>query len=288
MKEHIELMESLTMESLTPEEKAVVEAHMNQLLASDSTGVLHYAADTQRKIATAADQLQESIKAIQTPEISRNLAELSRYMNVLGFGKTGFFDKILSPKVRLSRLKRKMEHYRGSINQTIHEVDKNRIQLMKNLAAFQYLYEDNQQFLHEISLYIIAVEELIFQFQNNKKEIAGMLIFNKIEHRLHDLKLTHTVAMQMSAQIKLIQENEQLLAEKIQSSLLNMIPLWQMQLTQQVTLAQQQAAKQIDKTAYSEDNNLWEMGQQIAHAVAIIIDLSLDNQKMEKALLESQ
>lgn len=272
------------LESLVPEERAIVDHQMEELLANDMAAVLRYGAEIQEKIAKIAEQLLQSIDHMQTLEISMHLAELSRCMDRLGLGKAGLFDRFLTPKVRLNRLRKNLQQSKVQINQTLHELDKNRIRLMKNLAALTYLSEDNEQRIRALSLAIIAGEELLRQVERGEVDTEKGA---HIERRVLDLTLSHTVAGQMAVQIQLMQRNEQRLAEKIQSSLLNMVPLWQMQIAQQSLFSGQQATEQLDYTAQSADEKLWSMGQEISRAVHVALDLCRDHQKIQQQAKET-
>lgn len=268
--------------SLRPEERRIVNQQIQLLLADDLTGVIRYGTDTQGKIADLSGALMKSVDSFQVLEINRNLTEFSRCMDKLGLRKAGWFDRMRSPKALLNKLKKNTQQYKGQINGTLHELDKNRIQLMKNLAALAYLYDDHLQLFRELTLKIIAGEELLRLFTQGAPEAERVTDRHSIEQRVSELKITHSIALQMTMQMQLMQENEQRLAEKIQSSLLHMVPLWQMQVAQRMLLSEKQAAEQQDKSGRLESDRLWHMGQEIAQAVEDTMSMCQKNQQIEK------
>ena len=244
--------ESLNYDLLTKEEKEAIDEFVNKIDVFDSTQVLQFGASSQAKISEFSDSVLEDVKTKNTGAAGDLLAELVAQIKSFdgditkdskGIGKLFTnakkqFDKIVA---KYSKIEKNIDTIEGGL-------EKDKIQMLKDIAIFDTMYEKNLTYFKEISLYIIAGEkklqelrEVVLPELQKKAQESGEQIdaqkvndmentIHRFEKKLYDLKTTRIISIQMAPQIRLLQNNEAELVEKIQSSITNTIPLWKNQM----------------------------------------------------------
>ena len=243
---------SLNYDELTAEEKKAVDDFNAKIDVFDSTQILQYGAPAQSKISEFSDSILEGVKTKNTGDVGELLADLvgqikSFDASIDGNNK-GLFKIFSNVKKEINTLIAKYSKIETNINTIEKGLDKNKIQLLKDISTFDEMYDKNLEYFKEISLYIIAGERKLDELRNvvlpelkKKAEETGEQLdvqkvqdmeaqINRFEKKIYDLKTTRIISIQMAPQIRLLQNNDAELVEKIQSSITNTIPLWKNQM----------------------------------------------------------
>lgn len=244
---------SLNYDSLTEEEKTAIEEFNKKIDVTDSTQVLQYGAKAQSKISQFSDSVLEGVKTRSTGEVGDLLANLvgeikSFDSDIAGDNKT-FLGKLFNnAKKQVDTWIAKYSKIETNIDGVEKQLENHRLQMLKDIAIFDTMYEKNLEYFKEISLYIIAGEKkleelrnvelpkLRAQAQESGEQLDAQKVqdlentINRFEKKIYDLKTTRIISIQMAPQIRLLQNNEAELVEKIQGSITNTIPLWKNQI----------------------------------------------------------
>ena len=244
---------SLNYDLLSQEEKDAIEEFNQKINVEDATQILQYGAKAQTKISQFSDTVLEDAKTRNTGEVGDLLADLvgeikSFDSDVANTNKTGLGKLFTSVKKQLEKIIAGYEKVEVNIDKIEAGLEKHRLQMLKDITIFDTMYEKNLEYFKELSLYIIAGEKKIEELRNvtlpelqkKAKESGEQLdaqkvndmenMINRFEKKIYDLKTTRIISIQMAPQIRLLQNNEAELVEKIQGSLTNTIPLWKNQM----------------------------------------------------------
>lgn len=244
---------SLNYDLLSQEEKDAIEEFNKKINVEDATQVLQYGAKAQTKISQFSDSVLEDVKTRSTGEVGDLLADLvgeikSFDSDIANTNKTGLGKLFTSVKKQLEKLIAGYEKIEVNIDKIEASLEKHRLQMLKDITIFDTMYEKNLEYFKELSLYIIAGEKKIEELRNvtlpelqKKAQESGEQLdaqkvndmenmINRFEKKIYDLKTTRIISIQMAPQIRLLQNNEAELVEKIQGSLTNTIPLWKNQM----------------------------------------------------------
>ncbi len=240
----------LTEDSLTPEERKMVDDFSEKIDLHDTNGILQYGAGTQSKMAEFSEN---ALKNVQTKDlgevgdmISGLVTELKDF-DVEDDGK-GFLGKLKKGGNKVVRLKANYDKAEANVDKICEALEQHQVQLMKDVAMLDKMYEMNLSYFKELSMYILAGKKKLEEVRageladltekansGNQPEDAQAVNdlqqqCERFEKKLHDLELTRTIAMQMAPQIRLVQSSDSVMIEKIQSTLVNTIPLWKSQM----------------------------------------------------------
>ena len=244
---------SLNYDLLSQEEKDAIEELNQKINVEDATQILQYGAKAQTKISQFSDSVLEDVKTRSTGEVGDLLADLvgeikSFDSDIANTNKTGLGKLFTSVKKQLEKLIAGYEKIEVNIDKIEASLEKHRLQMLKDITIFDTMYEKNLEYFKELSLYIIAGEKKIEELRNvtlpelqKKAQESGEQLdaqkvndmenmINRFEKKIYDLKTTRIISIQMAPQIRLLQNNEAELVEKIQGSLTNTIPLWKNQM----------------------------------------------------------
>lgn len=241
--------EALDDSMLSEEERRMVEAFAKQIDITDSAMILQYGAGTQKKMADFSETALDNVRTKDLGEVGDLLSdvvgELRNFDEEESKGILGIFKKSSN---KLQNMKAKYAKAETNITQIVHVLEKHQVVLMKDIASLDKLYELNLTYFKELSMYILAgkkklqqtreteLQELITKAQTSglpedaqaAKDLDAMC--NRFEKKLHDLELTRMISIQTAPQIRLVQSNNSLMVEKIQSTIVNTIPLWKSQM----------------------------------------------------------
>ena len=308
---------SLNYDELTEEEKKAVDDFNKQIDVFDSTQILQYAAAAQNKISSFSDSVLEDVKTKSTGEVGDLLADL--VSEIKGFDGAiaepkGLAKIFSNAKKQLNKIIAKYSKIESNIDGIEKGLDKSKIKLLKDVSMFDEMYQKNLEYFKEISLYIIAGERKLDELRNvvlpelKKKadetqeqmdiqKVQDMEAqINRFEKKLHDLKTTRIISIQMAPQIRLIQNNDAELVEKIQSSLTNTIPLWKNQMVlalgisnAKTALKQQQAVSQLTNDMLVKNSETLKQGtldiaKESERAIVDIATLKKTNQDLIETL----
>lgn len=235
---------------LSPKEQEQVEAFVKQIDVTNSQLVLQYGASAQKKIADFSEAALGNVRSKDLGEIGNDLASVVTELKSIDEeeeekGFLGFFKKNAN---KLANMKAKYAKAEENVDRICKVLEGHQIQLLKDAAMLDQMYELNLTYYKELSMYILAGKEKLEQVRTKelpellaRAELSGLPedtqkakdlaeLCNRFEKKVYDLELTRTVAMQMAPQIRMIQSNDTAMSEKIQSTLVNTIPLWKSQM----------------------------------------------------------
>ena len=245
---------SLNYDELSDAEKEAIEEFNKKVDINDSTEILQYGSSAQEKISKFSDSILEDVKTKGVGDVgdllSNLVSEIKSFDNdISSSGKRNIFSKLFgSVKKEFDYIVAKYSKIEKNIDTIEGKLEKDKVQMLKDITIFDTMYEKNLEFFKEISLYIIAGERKIKELREVElpklKEIAEKSndqldvqkvndlenLINRFEKKIYDLKTTRIISIQMAPQIRLLQSNEAELVEKIQSSITNTIPLWKNQM----------------------------------------------------------
>lgn len=265
-----------TKETFTPEEQKMIDEFANKIDLKNSTVILQYGAAAQKKIASFSDTALGKVRTKDLGEVGNDISNL--VVELKGFDLTeeekgfrGFF-KNTSNKVRA--MKAKYDRAEVNVNKIAETLEGHQVILMKDIVTLDKLYEMNLQYHKELSMYIAAgkiklqqerettlVELKATAAQTGLAEDAQAANdfgaqCDAFEKKLHDLELTRMVSVQMSPQIRLVQNNDKIMTEKIQSTLVNTIPLWKSQMVLALGVAHSEQAVKAQRQVTDMTNQL--------------------------------
>ena len=234
---------------LTEQEKKAVDDFAKKIDIKDTNLVLNYGVAAQKSVATFSENALSSVRNKDLGEVGETLSNL--VVEVKGFGqeeKKGFAGLFRKQKDKLELMRAQYGKAETSVNRIVPELEKHQVTLMKDIAMLDQMYELNLKYYKELTMYIIAGKKRLAEVRSGeleelrkKAEASGLAedaqAYNdyaqkceRFEKKLHDLELTRMVSLQMGPQTRLLQNNDTLMVEKIQSSLVNTIPLWKSQM----------------------------------------------------------
>ena len=234
---------------LTEQERAAVDEFVKKIDITDTNLVLNYGVAAQKSVATFSENALSSVRNKDLGEVGETLSNL--VVEVKGFGqeeKKGFAGLFHKQKDKLELMRAQYGKAETSVNRIVSELEKHQVTLMKDIAMLDQMYELNLKYYKELTMYIIAGKKRLAEVRSGeleelrkKAEASGLAedaqAYNdyaqkceRFEKKLHDLELTRMVSLQMGPQTRLLQNNDSLMVEKIQSSLVNTIPLWKSQM----------------------------------------------------------
>lgn len=262
---------------LNDEEKQMVENFSNQIDLKNATMVLQYGAGTQQKMAAFSEKALESVQSKDLGEVGDMLAgivtELKSF-DAVEEEKGGFMKFFRKGANKIDALKARYNKVETNIEEISKVLEQHQIRLLKDISGLDQLYESNKTYYKEITMYILAGKKSLEKFRAtevakaaDKAQKSGLPedaqqandlneICNRFEKKLHDLELTRMIAIQTAPQIRLIQNNDSMMAEKIQSTLVNTIPLWKNQMVIALGIAHSTEAAKAHRAVTDMTNDL--------------------------------
>lgn len=236
--------------NLTVEEKKMVEDFSQKIDLHNSQAILQYGAGTQKKMADFSENALKNVRTKDMGEVGDMLSGLVVELKSFEIteedkGLLGLFKKSAN---KVTGLKAKYDKTETNVNNVCQALEKHQVTLMKDIALLDKMYDANLSYFKELSMYIIAGKQKLEEVRNGElaeakakaqasnlpedaqaaKDIEAMC--DRFEKKLHDLELTRMISIQTAPQIRLVQNNDTMMAEKIQSTLVNTIPLWKSQM----------------------------------------------------------
>ena len=271
---------SLKYDLLTDEEKKAIDDFCAKVDVSDTTQILQYGASAQNKISTFSDSVLQNVKTKNTGDVGELLSDL--VVQVKDFdgqvpeslNPKGLYGLFFNAQKQIEKMVSKYNKVEVNIEKIEQKLESQKIRMLKDITIFDTMYEKNLEYFKELSLYIIAGEKKLEELRTvtlpelqKKAEETGeqadiqavndmINTINRFEKKIYDLKTTRIISIQMAPQIRLIQNNDSELVEKIQSSLINTIPLWKNQIVISLGLANSKAALGVQKQVTDMTNEM--------------------------------
>ena len=262
-------------EELSVEDQEQINGYLDAIDIKDSQMVLQYGAGAQQKIASFSETALNNVRTKDLGEIGNLLSgvvtELKSFDATEQKGFLGIFKKGAN---KATAIKAKYDKAEKNIDNIVKTMENHQVTLMKDIAMLDQMYETNQSYFKELTLYILAGKEKLKEAREvelpkllAKAEETGLpedaqaakdysSMIDRFEKKVYDLELTRNISMQMAPQIRLIQSNDTVMTEKIQSTLVNTIPLWKSQMVIAIGLDHSQEAAKAQREVTDATNEL--------------------------------
>ena len=281
--------ESAPQIKLSPEEERLVEEFSSKIDISNSQAVLTYGVGSQKKIAEFSENALERVKTKDLGEIGDMLAGVVGEIRSLEIDEEdkGFFGLFKKSGNKLANMKAKYDKVEVNVNNISKALEDHQVTLMKDVLMLDKMYELNMNYYKELSMYIMAGKKRLERANNielpeliKKADESGLpedtqkakdfsQMINRFEKKIHDLELTKTVSLQMAPQIRLIQNNDSMMSDKIQSTIVNTIPLWKNQMVIAIGLKHSTDAAKAQKAVSDMTNELLKKNAESLKAATI-------------------
>ena len=260
---------------LTEEERRTVDAFAKQIDLTDSTMVLQYGAGTQKKMADFSESALENVRSKDLGEVGELLSGVVKELKDFDEEEEkGFFGIFKKASNRIESMKAKYAKAEANVNEIVKVLEKHQVQLMKDTALLDKMYELNLTYFKELSMYILAGKKKLQEVRGtqlaelmSRAQASGLpedaqaakdlnSLCDRFEKKIHDLELTRMISIQTAPQIRLVQNNDTLMAEKIQSTIVNTIPLWKSQMVLALGVEHSTQAAQAQRQVTDMTNEL--------------------------------
>ena len=274
----------------TPEEQKTIDEFSKKIDVTDTNLVFQYGAGAQQKIAQFSDSALASVQTKDLGEVGDMMANLVAELK--GFNadpdeKKGLFGFIRKNVDKMTLLKARYDEAEVNVNKIVSSLESHQVTLLKDIATLDQLYEMNLDYFKELSMYIAAGKKRMEEVRatdlaeaTKRAEASGLAEdaqaakdladkCDRFEKKLYDLELTRNIAIQMGPQIRLIQNNDQVMAEKIQSTMVNTIPLWKSQMVIALGLHHAQEAMKAQRSVSDLTNDLLRSNAERLHTASV-------------------
>lgn len=269
--------EKLDISSLSPAEQAAVRDFSEKIDIKNTDQVMNYGSAAQKNISEFSDAALSSVKTKDLGECGDMLSELVVELKGLNFDeeeKKGFLGLFKKASQTIAEKKAQFDKAEVNVDKIVEELEKHEITLMKDISMMDKMYEKNEEYMKELTMYILAGKLKIEHLRNvelpeyvAKAKETGLPedaqaandfanLIGRFEKKIHDLELTRTISVQMAPQIRMVQNNDSLMAEKIRSSIVNTIPLWKNQMVLALSLYHSEQAMQAQRNVTDVTNEL--------------------------------
>ncbi|MBS6924011.1 MAG: toxic anion resistance protein [Lachnospiraceae bacterium] len=260
---------------LTEEERKMAEQFARQIDLTNSTMILQYGAGTQKKMADFSETALDNVRTKDLGEVGNLLGSVVQELKDFDEEEErGFFGIFKKQANKLQSLKTKYASAEANVNQICKVLEGHQVQLMKDIAVLDNMYEHNLTYFKELTMYILAGKKKLREVQETeladmrmKAQRSGLAedaqaardleaMCQRFEKKIHDLELTRMVSIQTAPQIRLVQNNDTIMAEKIQSTIVNTIPLWKSQMVLALGVAHSRQAAEAQREVTDMTNEL--------------------------------
>lgn len=283
-----ELQEKLDESMLTEEEKRMVDEFSKQIDLHNSNAILQYGVGTQKKMADFSGSALENVKTKDLGEVGEMLSgvvsELKDFDEEETKGFLGIFKKGAN---RIDALKTKYAKAESNITRICEALEGHQVQLMKDVAVLDKMYDLNLNYFKELSMYILAGKKKLQETRTTelpelveKARVSGLpedaqaakdleSLCDRFEKKLHDLELTRMVSIQTAPQIRLVQSSDTMMVEKIQSTVVNTIPLWKSQMVLALGVSHAEQAAKAQREVSDMTNELLRKNAAVLKTAAV-------------------
>ncbi len=279
-------IERLELSKLTPAEQAAVTEFSKKIDILNTEQVLNYGSNAQKNISEFSDSALSAVRTKDLGEVGDMLSDLVVELKGLNFdpeqrkGLRGLFNRA---KQDLASFKAQYDKAEVNVDKIVEQLERHEVILLKDISLMDRMYEKNQEYMKELTMYIIAGKLRIEELRNvdlpelqKKAQESGLPedaqaandfanMIGRFEKKIHDLELTRTISLQMSPQIRLIQNNDTLMSEKIRSSIVNTIPLWKSQMVLGLSMYHSEEAMKAQREVTDVTNQLLESNAKKLH-----------------------
>lgn len=275
---------------LSPAEQAAVKEFSEKIDVLNTEQIMNYGSNAQKNISEFSGAALGTVRTKDLGEVGNMLGDLVVELKGLNFEpeeKKGFFGLFKKAGQNIAALKAQYDKAEVNVDKIVEALEGHEVVLMKDISVMDKMYEKNQEYLKELTMYILAGKLRIEQLRTvelprlvakaqesgqpedaqSANDFANMI--GRFEKKIHDLELTRTISIQMSPQIRMIQNNDSLMAEKIRSSIVNTIPLWKSQMVMALSLYHSEQAMKAQREVTDVTNELLTKNAQALHQGSI-------------------
>ena len=261
---------------LNDKERQMVESFAKQIDIRNTNGILQYGAGTQKKMADFSEKALENVKTKDLGSVGDMLSNVVTELKSFDAQEEekGFFSFLKKPVDKITTMKTKYEKVENNVEKICTALENHQTQLMKDVAMLDHMYEQNLLYFKELSMYILAGKKKLEEVKTTElaqlmakaqasgqpedaqavKDLVGLC--DRFEKKIHDLELTRMISIQTAPQIRLVQNNDTLMVEKIQSTVVNTIPLWKSQMVLALGVAHSNQAAEAQREVTDMTNEL--------------------------------
>ncbi len=282
-----EIKQDLDDSVLSEEEKRQVDEFAKQIDLHNSTAILQYGVGTQKKMADFSGSALENVTMKDLGEVGEMLTSVVTQLKSFDEEDKGFLGIFKKPVQKLETMKTKYAKAETNINKICEALENNQVQLLKDISILDKMYELNLTYFKELSMYILAGKKKLAE--TREKELPQLLekaktsglpedaqaardleeLCDRFEKKLHDLELTRMVSIQTAPQIRLVQSSDTMMVEKIQSTIVNTIPLWKSQMVLALGVTHVEQASRAQREVSDMTNELLRKNAEVLKVSAI-------------------
>lgn len=282
-----EVQKGLDDSILTDEERRQVEEFAKQIDLHNSTAILQYGVGTQKKMADFSGSALENVKTKDLGEVGEMLSDVVTQLKGFDEEEKGFLGIFKKPANKLEAMKAKYTKAETNINKICEALEDNQVQLLKDISILDKMYDLNLTYFKELSMYILAGKKKLAETREtelqqllDKAKASGLpedaqaardleALCDRFEKKLHDLELTRMVSIQTAPQIRLVQNSDTMMVEKIQSTIVNTIPLWKSQMVLALGVNHAEQAARAQREVSDMTNELLRKNAEVLKTSAI-------------------
>ena len=274
------------LEKLSPAEQAAVREFSGKIDVLNTEQVMNYGSNAQKNISEFSESALNSVRTKDLGEVGDMLGNLVVELKGLNFEpeeKKGFLGMFKKASQNIAALKAQYDKAEVNVDKIVESLENHEVVLMKDISMMDKMYTKNQEYMKELTMYIIAgklrieqlrgveLPKLVAKAQESglpedaqaANDFANMI--GRFEKKIHDLELTRTISIQMSPQIRMVQNNDGLMAEKIRSSIMNTIPLWKSQMVLALSMYHSEQAMKAQREVTDVTNELLTKNAEALH-----------------------
>lgn len=273
---------------LTAEEQEMVDSFASKIDVENTAQIMQYGAGTQKKMADFSDEALKNVKSQDLGEVGDLLTDVVGELR--GFDaeeEKGLFGFLKKQANKIENLKNKYDKAEANVEKIMDSLEKHQIRLLKDSAMLDKMYQQNLLYFKELSMYILAGRKSLSEVRNGKLKdleekarISGLpedaqaardldSKCSRFEKKIHDLELTRMISLQTAPQIRLVQNNDIMMAEKIQTTLMNTIPLWKSQMVLALGIAHSTEAASAQRQVSDVTNELLKKNAETLHMASV-------------------
>ena len=280
------VVEKLDLSSLSPAEQAAVQEFSEKIDILNTEQVMNYGAAAQKNISEFSDAALSTVRTKDLGEVGNMLGDLVVELKGLNFdheekkGLKGLFKKNAQS---LASLKAQYDKAEVNVDKIVEALERHEVTLLKDISMMDKMYLKNEEYMKELTMYILAGKLKIEHLRNvelpeyvKKANESGLPedaqaandfsnMIGRFEKKIHDLELTRMISVQMAPQIRMVQNNDSLMAEKIQTSIVNIIPLWKNQMVMAMSLYHSEQAMKAQREVTEVTNELLKKNAETLH-----------------------
>ena len=284
--------ETLDLSSLSPAEQAAVREFSEKIDILNTEQVMSYGSAAQKNISQFSDAALATVRTKDLGEVGNMLGDLVVELKGLSFDneeKKGLMGLFKKSTQNLASIKAQYDRAEVNVDKIVESLEKHEVTLLKDISMMDKMYEKNEEYMKELTMYILAGKLKIEHLRNvelpeyvAKANASGLPedaqaandfsnMIGRFEKKIHDLELTRMISVQMAPQIRMVQNNDSLMAEKIQTSINNTIPLWKNQMVMAMSLYHSEQAMKAQREVSNVTNELLKKNAETLHMGSVAI-----------------